>query len=76
MAAETLCRARYTYNTSVLDQNCTINNEPFNQCAELTMPDTNQCAELTMPDTNQQCHEDMMPGANQSLGCHDTMPSI
>ena len=53
MAAETLCRARYTYNTLVLDQSCIINNEPFSQSGE-----------LIMPDTNQQCHKNMMPDAN------------
>ena len=65
VTARTLCRARYTYNTSVFNQNCTVNNEPCSQCGE-----------LIMPDTNQQCHKDLMPGANQSSDCHDTMPSI
>jgi len=35
-----------------------------------------QCGELIMPDTSQQRHNDLMPGANQSSDCHDTMPSI
>jgi len=55
----------YTYNMSAFNQNCTIDDEPF--C---------QSGELTIPDTNQQCHKNMMPGANPSSSCHDTMPSI
>ena len=54
-----------TYNTSAFNQNCTIDNEPFGQSGE-----------LTIPDTKQRGHKNIMPGANPSSGCHDTMPSI
>jgi len=44
---------------------CTIDDEPFSQNGE-----------LTIPDANQEWHKNMMPGANESSGYHDTMPSI